>query len=430
MLSDTFCNVPWFHIEIEQNGDFEYCCWSDHGRISRHNITSSSFADFFNSEALSSLRKDLLDGKPVPACNACHRREAHGQISGRLISLEKSGILQKSFGPSLVQSPHLENFKYSLGNIGRANTKLGFLKVNLSDTCNSACMYCDPKFSRKMQREYQRINWKVNGFTPSPDFVDDPQGWQNLLKLIKESNLWYLQILGGETLYTKKFYQLVDYLIDQGIASNLHLGITTNGTIYDEDLLTKLENFQRVDIGVSVDCFHPVNDYVRWPSKIDQVTENFLKFLNNKPGNVFLLIRSTPNIFSIFHYDTIIEFCLANGVYSETCNILSEPTWQRIELLPPDLKNQIAEKIRNKILQHDLVTDLDIKNQRSDRYYKTNIGNYAHSYLSLLESDFSEDTEKDLDTLVSFLRKTEPGRGIKILDYLPEYERFLRSIGY
>ena len=76
-------------------------------------------------------------------------------------------------------------------------------------------------------------------------------------------HLAYLHFLGGETVITPAFKIILQALIDNGISKNVTIGLTTNLTVWNQEIIDMLCEFKEVNLGMSVECFDPVNDYVR-----------------------------------------------------------------------------------------------------------------------------------------------------------------------
>ena len=145
-----------------------------------------------------------------------------------------------------------------------------------------------------------------------------------------------------------------------------------------------------------------------------------------------LALRITPNVFSIFHIDTIFGLMLDNDITAESCNILHEPSCLRVELLPKNIAEQILVKINSIIAQYNLVPNQTaILNRRSNNLVRPVIVDIIFEYKHLLETyQHPDNVEEERHNLVKFIKAFESLRNNTILSYLPEYEEFLRSYGY
>jgi len=384
------------------------------------------------------LRKSMLQGQAVKACQSCYYEDSMNKVSGRQKQLLKSAITVVNFDKTFCSTPHWDLFAHSAENQGHTDYLPVDLQIDLGNTCNSSCIMCVPKYSSRLAVDYIKLH-QLN-----PDLFENPntgKNWsddQNLInkfvdELAQLPNIKYIHFLGGETLYLKSFYDICERLIDLGISKNIIIGTTTNGTIYSQQLENIISSFKEVHLGVSVESMHSLNDYIRWPSEISQIKTNLDTFLDlRNRTNLQMSLRITPNILSIFHIDTIFRYMLDNRIIAESCNILQDPSCLRIELLPGELILHALGKINQVIIDYELeAPDGIILNRRSPEFIDPVIRAVIFEYKHLLENmpgpDHAEDERKDL---IRFLGSFEKLRKNNILDYLPEYENFLRSYGY
>jgi MoaA/NifB/PqqE/SkfB family radical SAM enzyme len=438
MLKDTFCSSPWFHVKINPAGNYLPCRWDFSFNKSSHNISNTSLTEYINSDVMKSLRMDLLNGKDPDTCRSCRYEDQQDKVSGRQRQLLKSAINIEHFDKTLCASPHWEQFKYSYDNQGHTTNQPVDLQIDLGNTCNSACIMCSPTYSSRLISDYKKLHEIEPILFQSPDniinWTDDPaliDKFVNELSLIP--NIRYIHFLGGETLYLKSFYDICNRLIDNGTAKNISLGTTTNCTVSNTDLEYIIKGFKHVHLGLSIESLHPVNDYIRWPGKINDIVDNINKFiLLREQTGLHLSLRITPNIFSIYHIDTIFEFMIDNSITAESCNILQEPSYLRLELLPTDIIEKTIEKIDQIIIKHNLVpTGQTIVNRRREDLVDPVITDVIFEYKYLLENyQVPKNIEEDRYNLVKFTRAFESLRNNNILNYLPEYEEFLRRYGY
>lgn len=438
MLKDTFCSSPWFHIRIDPQGNYLPCRWSSTYNTSPHNITNTTIAEYMNSSLMDSLRLDILDGKDPDICSACYYEDHNNKISGRQKQLLKSAITIDNFEKSFCSSPHWSLFEYSANNQGQTDYSPIDLQIDLGNTCNSACIMCIPTYSSRLAVDYIKLNQIEPGLFPKyptiKNWADDNYLVDKFVEEISnDPNIKYIHFLGGETLYLKSFYTICDKLIESGYSKNVSIGTTTNCTVYTPQLESIIRQFKHVHLGLSIESAHPINDYLRWPSDIDEVRDNIKKFLNlREQTDLHLSLRITPNVLSIYHIDTIFEFMLDNSIIAESCNILHDPSCLRIELLPRSLADQILIKINRVIDDYRLVTSNDvILNRRRDDLVVPVIQEVIFEYQHLLETyQAPEDVESERHNLIKWIKSFETLRGNNILNYLPEYEEFLRSYGY
>jgi len=441
MLEKTFCSSPWFHIRIDSGGNYLPCRWAAWSEINtpkHNNISNTSLIGYMNSEVMNAVRTKMLNAVPMKLCDYCYNDEKNNRVSGRQKQLLKSVITLDQFQNTLCASPHYEDFRYSDINYGRTQTTPVDLQIEIGNTCNSACIMCAPKHSSKLVKDYEKLHHLDQTLFPiyqiGKNWTDDKKLIEKFVREIGElNNIKYIHFLGGETLYIKSFYDICNQLIKTGQSKTISLGTTTNCTVANADLENIIRNFQHVHLGLSVESFHKVNDYVRYPGDINDITRNINTFLKlREETDLHLALRITPNILTIYHIDTVFEFMLENKITAESCNFLQDPKCLRIEYLPIDLVNDIRSKIDLIINKYNLKeTNQTIINERRkdliDPVINQLIFEYKHLLDKLVEPDDADSQRKDL---IKFLKSFESIRKNNILTYLPEYEEFLRSYGY
>jgi sulfatase maturation enzyme AslB (radical SAM superfamily) len=436
MFEKTFCSSPWFHVRLTYDGSFESCRWGKDLKRD-HKFQNETIMQYYNSDQLKLLRRQLLDGESPNHCSTCYYEESYGKINGRRRQLSKSAINTNDFSKTLRSSPHYNNFKYSHDNNGEANLAPVDLQIELGNICNSACIMCGPEASSKLERDYKKLH-KINStLFQNPNipslWVNDPTLVDRFVnELIEIPNVRYIHFLGGETLYIDAFYTICEKLIKNDLAKNIIIGTTTNGTIFDKRIKNLVHHFKEFHLGISIESVTSLNDYVRYPGKIDKISKNIKKFLalrKDNPG-LYTSLRITPNIFTVYEIDKLFEFMIENRVIAESCNILYRPKHLRMELLPEEIREEIKQKIEKIINKYEL-NKTDIVNiRRSDMIDQVTANTILDYYKFICSYDAPDDLEESRHKLISFLKAFETIRKNSILDYAPRYEKFLRHYGY
>ena len=414
-LRDNFCSSPWFHIRIDPQGNYLPCRWSSGQEKTSHNIDNTSIGEYMNSSVMNNLRLELLNGNSPTICKTCYYEDSQNKVSGRRRQLLKSAIRLDTFKKTFSASPHWPRFQHSFDNQGLTDQMPVDLQIDLGNTCNSACVMCGPIYSSKLATDYTKLNSidsKLFAYYPKlTNWTNDQQLVSKFIKeLIQIPNLRYIHFLGGETLYLKSFYDICDQLINLGVAKNVSIGTATNGTVYTPQLENIIKEFKNVHLGISVEAFHPVNDYIRYPGDINQITNNIYKFLDLRSHtDLHISLRITPSILSIFHLDTVFKFMLEHKVTAESCNILHTPSCLRIELLPNNIRQEIIDNIDTIIHNYGLVkSDEIIVNRRREDLIDPVITSIIFEYKNFLESyDVLDDIEEERHNLVKFIKAFE-----------------------
>lgn len=438
-MQNNFCSSPWFHIRIDPAGNFSPCRWSSDAKPTGYNIATTTINEFMNSDIMNGVRTALLNGNKLKMCSSCHYEDDNNKVSGRQKQLLKSAITINNFNKTFCSSPHFSQFDYSHEHQGATRNQPVDLQIDLGNTCNSACIMCSPTYSSKLATEYPLLNKQepllFKEYTPFKNWSD------NLIivdKFVAElatiPNVRYIHFLGGETLYLKSFYLICNKLIEMGISKDISIGTTTNCTVYTPELEDIIRQFKHVHLGLSIEALHEINDYVRYPASIDNVVENIETFLKlREETGIHIALRITPNVFTIYHIDRLFRYMLDHDITAESCNILAEPSCLRIEILPTELLYKTLDKVEQVINEYKLKPADSIINRRSETVRNAVISNIIFEYKVLLENIIKNpiaDIEEERYNLVKFINAFESTRNNCILEYLPEYEEFLRSYGY
>lgn len=377
---------------------------------------------------MSKVRQDLLDGKSLPGCSNCHVMEQYGKISGRQKQLLKTGVIESDFSRSMLSSAWLEFFHRSSQTDGDTDLMPIDWQVNLGNFCNSACVFCQPYSSSRLAAEFRRIG--IHSDLPKSNWADDAELLQSFIDiLVKTPQLTYLHFIGGETVITPAFKTILRALIQNDMAKKVIIGLTTNLTVWDDDIVDLLTEFQQVHIGLSIECLHPVNDYARYPSQLASVLAVLTKWISLRDQRQWLAqLRITPTVLTVAHLDTVYEFAMQNSLGIESCNFLDRPEFMRPTVLPVEHRQDAIERLHTWIHKYKTVDQPLEINTRNPGILSTQLVQDAQSYIDYLSH--ADDESFRASDLVKYLMRLEHSRGNKILDYLPEYAHFLRSVGY
>jgi MoaA/NifB/PqqE/SkfB family radical SAM enzyme len=383
------------------------------------------------------LRKDLLEGRTVDFCSNCHYEDANNNLSGRKMQLFRSKL--DSPDSDFTASPHINMFEYSDANDGHTLETPIDLQVDLENTCNASCIMCVPKSSSRVKADHVKLHKIIPELIELPGKED--YHWaanQDLLskfasELSTFPNLDYMQLLGGEPFILDSFFDICEQLISTGKAKQMIIGTTINCSILTERALKIIPEFKGFHLGLSIEAVGPLNDYVRYPSMIGDVlaTINAVKQLKDTTPSLALQVRITPNIFTIYYIDELIQFILDNNLHAETCHILYRPSWLRVELLPPNLRQIAIDKLNAVAVRNGLIRAEVVANQRDKKNLKQVQSNTVYGFIDLLTNFVVPDNvEQERRNLVKSLMAYESLRKNSILDYAPEFTDFLKKYGY
>lgn len=430
-LKENFCSSPWFHMRINNSGSYEYCRWKIHNPITRvdqaHNIQNQTPLKYFQ-HTMADIRQTLLAGESPAGCADCKIMEQHEKVSGRQRQLLKIGVLDDHFEQSLLSSPFKPDLDYSNRNQGLTTRTVSDWQIDLGNYCNSACIFCNPESSSSLATEFKKLG--LIDHLPPQSWCDDPELLNRFINDLTHSpDLRYLHFIGGETVITPGFKKILSALVQADLAKNIVVGFTTNLTVWSDSVVDLLKQFKQINLGMSVESLTTVNNYVRYPSQLDQVRKILDQWVElGKQQEWLMQLRITPTCLTVHDLPTVYDYAWQNNLAVESCNFLDRPEYLRIGVLPNAQRQQIVQQLKTWIDSHQTDFDKKVINTRDPNKSQAQIVQDAGSYLSYLES--ADDESHRLPELVKYLKILESNRGNSILTYLPEYEDLFRSAGY
>lgn len=426
----TFCPSPWFHMRITSSGKYGYCRWSKSSHstnIASASIRDCSVTEYFQ-DLLSPIRQELLNGAQLDACSRCHNMESHGKVSGRERQLLKVSVQTERFSKRLASSPWIPIFDYSNSHSGHTLEHVQDWQIDLGNFCNSACVFCSPKSSSKLATEFKKLG--IVSDVPEPAWTNDVELVDNLCaSLLASKRLQYLHFIGGETIITPAFRRILNNIVDSGRSKEITIGFTTNLTVWDSEIGNLLEQFKQVNVGVSVETFSSVNNYVRWPSDIVEIKQTLSRWQELCQRNGWLIqIRITPTCLSIHEITTILDYAWQHQIPIESCDFLTEPEFLKINVLPAAYREPIIKNLQAWVDEHNVQSSSRVVNSRHTDTLHEFLLQEANGYIRYLKE--STDNSSELPNLVEFLKLLEQSRNNSIINYIPQYEKLFRDSGY
>lgn len=339
-----FCNTPWYELHIYWDGSLGICCQERNKLYSstdtRYNIATMSIMEWFNSQPVKDFRLNILGNTLVDVCSKCTRDEHYGNDSRRFKSNQKSVIFTKTaFEPSWQQSPGRKHFEYSINNSGTTTSYPIDLHIDLGNYCNLACKMCNAEASSTIAS--QEVKWGIETSRPflGQDWTRDQEVWENFKQqLLQIPGLNQIHLMGGETLLTPRFEDLVDFMIEHKRFDQC-FSFVSNGTVYKPELMSKLSKFKRVGIELSIESLGTQNSYVRQGTDTALVLKNielYKSWCND--SNINVTIRTAPGALTISTYADLLRYSLQNKFIVKS-NMISNPKYLDIVVLPDNIKS-------------------------------------------------------------------------------------------
>lgn len=351
---ESFCVAPWAEVRINANGSMNFCHAADSTMIPiNDNIGTVTVEQYFGqSESVTQTRLNLENGGSIERCHHCYKDEQSGLISFRQRRNLQTAIFPgRDFLPSLAEAwPRISGWQQPR-----------FYHISMSNLCNMACLMCHPEYSSLLTSMQQRAGVLDIKTPVLRDWTQHDRVWDGFVQhLVGNREIQCLHIMGGEPMLHKRFWQLLDTLIQQDHCDFV-LTFVTNGSIYNSDIVAKLKKFRSVVVEISIESLDCSNDYIRYPSQYLDIQKNIAQYLDHRDSGFDVVLRSVPQLLSAARYDGLLEFALHNGVMIDS-NFLHEPAFLALNLLPDTIKQEVIQRL-SRFVQDEtvIINDLNLR---------------------------------------------------------------------
>lgn len=399
-----FCVLPWISLEASPIGTVRPCCLADNELLDndghKFNLGSATFIAIQNSNDMTKLRRQFLAGQQPQTCRKCWNEERAGRTSKRMHTLDR--------------------LKHIVGD--RSWTEdampLMFLDLKLGNICNLKCRICGSWSSSQFATEeindahpeekkhtyaYQMLR---AGAWPR----ENTQFWNEIDSVLE--HIRYIEFTGGEPFMIEQHFDMLQGIVDRGIAGQVEIHYNTNGTIYPERAEKIWQHFKTVEIAFSIDDVGQRFEYQRSNAVWVEVCENLDRFRDLKQiySNIVLQICTTVNVFNVMYLDQVAEWISHNResfnfVY---WNIMHDAWYFSIATLPDTVKAAIVTHLQQATIPNEFRKDIDgvidfmqkgastdgfmlkMKIQDLDRKRRQNLRTVAPELAELIDYDYSQ----------------------------------------
>ncbi|CAB4133321.1 AslB Arylsulfatase regulator (Fe-S oxidoreductase) [uncultured Caudovirales phage] len=349
-MNNYFCVMPFFGMEYITKTDRTTACCLLPPRVDIEHVKSA-----------------MLEGKRPSECNACWKLEDQNLTSDRQT---KNAMLDFYAN---------RDINFIEADCKKGNYSKQIIKIPTSNLCNSTCLTCNANASSA---------WgALRGTVEKKYIIRDEQ-----LSIPDYPNLKMLSFVGGEPLYEKKNFEILQKVIDSG-NTDCFISLVTNGSVELTDKqISILKKFKNVNLCVSIDGIKSVFEYMRFPLKWDILVKNLELYRTLTPLVSVSYTISNTNI--MYYSETVEWFADQNLDYNH--NIVSSPNYFCPSNLTPIQKTKILESNPN--YKNELSDILDINKEfDNELYYRfkqeintqdclknINIKNYLPEFAKLL----------------------------------------------
>lgn len=433
MNSKTFCPLPWIHLATRPNGDVRMCCTanaSGAGEIDdkraglvkqdgvEMNLRSHTIEEVWNSKFMKDTRLDMLNNKIPDSCKKCFIEESNGIISKR--QWETEVWSNRIDIDSVVKNTSAD---------GSLPVSIPYFDLRLGNTCQLKCIMCSPHDSSSWIKDWKQQYPKYTVFELKQDQIWNKSydyTWYQKSSFLdtmraQTHNIKELYFAGGEPLLIPEHYKILEYMIETGSAKNCILRYNSNGVDLPSKLFDLWKYFRLVKFNFSIDAFGDKNDYIRYPSKWNNIVQN-LHILDETNDNVIINIATAVQLLNICYLTELAEWKInkkfkkinlsphGGGIIGT--HLVYFPSYLNIRVLPNHIKN-IAEKRINDFIDSQL-ENIEFNNQSFGK----------QRWQGIIKYMYQEDWSNKLYSTLEYLNICDSNRGTNFREIF----RDLRSL--
>jgi len=338
---DQFCVLPWISLEASPIGTVRPCCLADDEILDQNGnkfeLATAKFTAIQNSNHMQELRTEFLLGQRPDTCRKCWNEEDAGRTSKRMHTLDR--------------------LKHSLkdDNWSRDAKPLMFLDLKLGNICNLKCRICGSWSSSQFAgeeisftpREEQKSSNAYKMLRAGAWPKENDHFWQQIDGVL--SDIRYIEFTGGEPFMIDQHFDMLQNIVDRGIAHQVEIHYNTNGTLFPGRGPDIWKHFKTVEIAVSVDDIGPRFEYQRSNASWGTVKENISKFRIMRDGmpNLQLQCCTTVNVFNVRYLDEVALWIALQDFDFVYWNMMHDAWYFSISRLPATAKEQISDYLGN-----------------------------------------------------------------------------------
>lgn len=417
---DTFCVLPWVHLEIMPFGTSKICCVAQE-QVTRERvpirISEMPLEQVRQSSYMRSIRSALADGRRIPACTHCWQQEDRGETSYRQLWNER-----RPEAAALVRE------RIRQGQDVREALPVEYIQISLGNKCNLACRMCNAGYSSRIAADPVHSQWSPSGDIASPAADasqparaawDAAAPWfeqEEFLRgdlLERAGSLRLLVVTGGEPLLSTPFLDLLKEYVARGRHRELALRINSN-LFHNEarirDVMSSLLNFWYCSVGASVDGFGSVYEYVRHPARWDIVSRNIrlMRELAERHSNLIFSLDTVVQPYNCLSLVDLMRFADEVGVEC-SAQVIEHPHFLTMQVVPRDLRLLAAQRLRAYA-----ETPAEPGTRATNRAHAGRIARH----FELIEDD--GDTERVRQSFVAFTQALDQARRQDLRATVPE----------
>lgn len=332
----TFCVLPWISLEASPIGTVRPCCLADDELVNdageKFSLLTADFAAIQNSTAMTQLREQFLAGERPQTCRKCWNEERAGRTSKRMHTINR-------LKHTVTDTEWTTDAK-----------PLMFLDLKLGNICNLKCRICGSWSSSQfaaeeisfLPREEQKKSHAYSMLRAGAWPKENEQFWKEIDSHLND--IRYIEFTGGEPFMIDQHFDMLQGIVDRGIAHQVEIHYNTNGTQWPERGPEIWKHFKTVEIAFSIDDLGARFEYQRSNAVWTEVEQNLTRFklLRSQLTNIQLQCCSTVNIFNVRYIDQLSHWIVQQEFDFVYWNIMHDAWYFSIATLPDTAKSDLV----------------------------------------------------------------------------------------
>jgi pyruvate-formate lyase-activating enzyme len=323
-ISKTFCPAKWDELVINSYYNFVYsCCKAAPLRFEK---------EYKN--ALDKQKLNLLNNVQDSSCQYCWEVENNNKFSLRM--------------------QHLKDFNFdSYSEYHNLNKSIKNLEINLGNTCNLQCQYCNPKFSSEWEKDVRKKMYPIFTDRFVYEIVEkNKSSKESNFNLLTKENPETLTIIGGEPFLYKSLWEILD------AARIKELRLTSNFMV-DSSIIDRLLSYEDkfvINLNVSIDATKTIAEYTRHGLDFEKFFQNLKYYLKNSKSKK-ISISSLMTAVTVLDFENFYNYITDLRNEMHDCAIVLTisnclyPKIQTFAVLSTEVRKPVIEfinRIKNK----------------------------------------------------------------------------------
>ena len=418
----TFCPLLWRHISANTMGIGVVCCCSfemlknDDDKMAFWKDSNSLFS-YFNSKSHKKIRLKMLKGERPSHCAYCFSQEDHGVKSLRLQFIDQ----YQSDLKEMIASTNAD------GSID--NPKIDYVDMSLGNKCNLKCRMCHPYSSYIIGKDWQKMGKVYDEGIAKRILKDKWYASTSTLKMLKEAlpDVKVILSTGGEPMLVKEHLRLLEMIIEEGHAHHIQLRYSSNYVTIPKEILELWKPFQEVHFYCSIEAYGKLNNYIRYPSKWENLEKSmyFLDNLFHEYDNIKICIHTTFQAYNVIKIPELLNYLR----YADFKSLhrfpsfiwIKVPKWCSPALFPKKMRYRMADKILETLKRHE---DFFLSYNKVHQNWSRNKMQILKGFCQMMKNDNTQ--ERHICRFIEETKKHDRLRKQSVLDVLPELEAYFR----